>query len=134
MNREEILRMFEGDCSGRIFWISTCDDVPHLAPVCFVRYMDGKIVVAYNFIKRTAKNVEKTGKAGVGFAERGESGFFGYLVKGRAWMDYSGDYFREIRDFVEGKTDGKRSPRGALVIEPEEIYSLNPGEGKKRIC
>jgi len=133
MDRDEILRMFEGDCSQRVFWISTCDELPHLAPVCFVRYIDGRIAVAYNFIKKTARNVEKTGMASIGFAERDERGFYGYLVKGKARMDYDGDYFSEIKRFVEGKTEGRRSPKGALVIEPEEIYSLSPGEGKKRI-
>ncbi len=133
MKREEILQMFEEDCDQRIFWVSTCDDLPHLAPVCFVRCINGRIAVAYNFIKKTAKNVEKSRKASIGFAERGEKGFYGYLVKGRAWIDYSGEFFSEIKDFVEGKTKGKRSPKGALVIEPEEIYSLSPGEGKKRL-
>ncbi len=133
MERDEILKMFEGDCSQRIFWVSTCDEMPHLAPVCFVRYMNGRVVVAYNFIKRTARNVEKTGRASVGFAEKGEKGFYGYLVKGKAWIDYSGEFFNEIRNFVEGKTGGRRSPKGALVVEPEEIYSLSPGEGKKRL-
>ena len=133
MEREEILKLFEGDCKQRIFWVSTCDEMPHLAPVCFVKYINGKIVVAYNFIKKTAKNVEKTGKASVGFAERGEKGFYGYLIKGKAWMDYSGEFFREIKSFVEEKTKGKRVPKGALVIEPEEIYSLSPGDERKRL-
>ncbi len=133
MEKERILRMFESECSERVFWISTCDDLPHLAPVCFLRYLDGKIVVAYNFIKKTAKNVDKTGKASIGFAEKGEKGFYGYLVKGRAWMDYEGRFYREIKRFVEEKSKGKRSPKGALVIEADEIYSLSPGEGKKRL-
>ncbi|AIY90396.1 hypothetical protein [Geoglobus acetivorans] len=133
MEKDEILEMFNGDCSGRIFWVSTCGDLPHLAPVCFVKNMDGKVVVAYNFIVKTTRLVEETGKASIGFAERGKSGFYGYLVKGRAWMDYDGEYFREIRKFVEEKTGGKRSPRGALVIEPEEIYSLSPGNERKKL-
>ena len=133
MEKEEILRMFEGDCSQRIFWVSTADDMPHLAPVCFVRHINGRIVVAYNFIKRTAENVERTGKASIGFAEGGEGGFYGYLVRGKAWMDYNGIYFREIKRFVEEKSKGRRSPKGALVIEAQEIYSLSPGEGRKRL-
>ncbi len=133
MDRDEILQMFEGDCGERVFWISTCDGMPHLAPVCFVRYMDGRIVVAYNFIKRTVRNVEKSERASIGFAERGEKGFYGYMVKGRAWVDYGGMYYSEIRKFVQEKSKGRRIPKGALVIEPEEIYSLSPGEGKKKI-
>jgi len=133
MEKEKILQMFEGDCSQRLFWISTCDDMPHLAPVCFVRCIDNKIVVAYNFIKKTVKNVEKTGKASIGFAERGEKGFYGYLIKGKAWMDYDGEYFSEIKRFVEEKSKGRRKSKGALVIEPEEVYSLSPGEGRKRL-
>lgn len=133
MRLEEILRMFEGDCSSRLFWISTFDEKPHLAPVCFVRVVDGNIVVAHNFIRKTSRNVERTGTAAIGFAERGEGGFFGYLVKGRAWMDYEGKYYREIKKFVEGASGGKRSPLGALVIEPEEVYSLRPGNERKRI-
>ena len=133
MRLEDILRMFEGDCSSRLFWISTWDGKPHLAPVCFVRVMDGKIVVAYNFIKKTSRNVEKTGNAAIGFAERGEEGFFGYMVKGRAWTDYEGEYYREIKEFVERASGGKRTPVGALVIEPDEVYSLKPGNERKRI-
>lgn len=133
MRADEILSYFNGDCSGRLFWISTCDEKPHLVPVCFVKVLDGKIVVAYNFIKRTAEIVERTGKASIGFAEKGEEGFYGFLVKGRAWIDYEGRFFSEIKNFVEKITNGKRRPKGALVIEPEEIYSLKPGEGRKRI-
>ncbi len=133
MEKEKILQMFEGDCTQRLFWISTCDDMPHLAPVCYVRCIDNKIVVAYNFIKKTTKNVEKTGKASIGFAERGEKGFYGYLIKGKAWIDYKGEYFSEIKRFVEEKSKGRRKPKGALVIEAEEVYSLSPGEGRKRL-
>lgn len=133
MKLEEILEMFEGDCSSRLFWISTWDEKPHLAPVCFVRIINRKIVVAYNFIKKTSRNVEKTGRAAIGFAERGEEGFFGYMIKGKAWMDYEGDYYQKIKKFVEEMSGGKRSPVGALVIEPEEVYSLKPGNERKRI-
>lgn len=131
----KLLRFFESDCSEPwLIWIATSDvNQPHLAPVCFVRVMDGKIVIANNFIAKTVKNIQKNPVVAVAVSKRLESGFDGYLVKGKAEIHNQGKYFEGIKSFVEEKSGGRRSPKSAVVVTPHEVYSLKPGKGRKRI-
>ncbi len=129
----EILSFFENDCSKDfLVWIATQGDSVHLVPVCFVMKMDDKLVIAYNFVKKTVENIKKNPEVAVGVAKRLD-GFDGYLIKGRAEIHDSGKYYEVIRDFVLKASGGKRTPKAAIVIYPEKVYSLKPGEGKKRI-
>ena len=133
---EEVLKFFESDCSQPwLVWIATNDakNQPHLAPVCFVRVLDGRIVIANNFIAKTVRNLKGNSKVAVAISKRLEGGFDGYLVKGRAEVQDQGKYFEAIKNFVEEKSGGKRSPKSAVVVTPEEVYSLKPGEGRKRV-
>ncbi len=133
---EEVLKFFESDCSAPwLVWIATNDasNQPHLAPVCFVKVIDGKIIIANNFIAKTVKNIKENPVVAVAISKRLETGFDGYLVKGRAEVHYQGRYYDTIKKFVEEKSGGRRSPKSAVVITPEEVYSLKPGEGRKKV-
>ena len=136
MELSEVLKFFESDCSEPwLVWIATNDsnNQPHLAPVCFVRVLDGRIVIANNFIAKTVKNIQEKPVVAVAISKRLETGFDGYLVKGRAEIHHEGKYFDAIKQFVEEKSGGRRSPKSAVVVTPEEVYSLRPGESRKRI-
>jgi len=133
---EEVLKSFESDCSEPwLVWIATNDanNQPHLAPVCFVRVLDDKIIIANNFIARTVKNIMESPRVAVAISKRLETGFDGYMVKGRAEIHHEGKYFDAIKNFVEEKSGGRRSPKSAVVVTPEEVYSLKPDEGRKRV-
>ncbi|WP_290898713.1 pyridoxamine 5'-phosphate oxidase family protein [Ferroglobus sp.] len=130
----EILKFFENNCKKDfLVWIATYAEDVHLAPVCFVLSKEDKLVIAYNFVKKTVENIKKNPKVAVGVAKRLEEGFDGYLVKGRAEIHEEGEFFEEIKEFVERESGGRRSPKAAIVVYPEKVYSLKPGEGKKRI-
>ena len=130
----EILSFFENDCKKDfLVWIATYDGEVHLAPVCFVMSKDEKLMIAYNFVKKTVENIRRNPNVAVGVAKRGESGFDGYLIKGRAEIHEEGETFEELKNFVLKASGGKRKPKAAIVVYPEKVYSLKPGEGKKRI-
>jgi|Deesub1362A_J573_1020465.scaffolds.fasta_scaffold00067_139 hypothetical protein len=133
---KEVLKFFENDCSAPwLVWIATNDanNRPHLAPVCFVKVIDRKIIIANNFIAKTVKNIKENPVVAVAISKRLETGFDGYLVKGRAEVHHQGKYYDTIKKFVEEKSGGRRRPKSAVVITPEEVYSLKPGEGRKKV-
>ncbi|ADC65868.1 pyridoxamine 5'-phosphate oxidase-related FMN-binding protein [Ferroglobus placidus DSM 10642] len=130
----EILKFFENNCKKDfLVWIASYGKELHLAPVCFVLSREDKLVIAYNFVKKTVENIKKNPKVAVGVAKKVEGGFDGYLVKGRAEIHEKGEFFEEIKEFVEKESGGRRSPKAAIVVYPEKVYSLKPGEGKKRL-
>jgi len=133
---EEVLNYFSNMCSSSsLVWVATSEDrMPHLAPVCFVKYTGHKrILVANVFLSRTAKVLQENPRIALGTAFF-EKGWDGYMVKGRAEVLEEGEEFEAFRQEVEEKSGGKRSPRSAIALEVEEIYSLKPGKGKKRIA
>lgn len=136
MSLDEILKFFDRSCRPEepVVWVGTIrDGSPHVVPVCFVKPFNGKLVIANNFITRTVKNILQGSRVSVSSVVRGESGFDGYMVVGRAEIEEKGDIFEMIKKEVETASGGRRSPRSAVIVTPEEVYSLKPGHGKKRL-
>jgi predicted pyridoxine 5'-phosphate oxidase superfamily flavin-nucleotide-binding protein len=79
------------------------------------------------------KNIEKGSKVAVGAAKRADGGYDGYMIKGSAKIVEEGPLYETIRRIVEEATKGKRSPRSAILITVEEVYSLKPSPDRKRI-
>jgi|Deesub1362A_J573_1020465.scaffolds.fasta_scaffold00115_39 hypothetical protein len=133
---EDFHEIFSNYCaSGRpIVWVSTIDDgTPHLVPVCFVKVLgEDKILIANVFIKKTVRNIEKGSKIAVGAVVK-EDGFKGYMIKGRAENLKEGKLFEDFAKEVSDKSGGRRKPKSAVLVTIEEVYSLKPYEGRKRI-
>lgn len=133
---DTMLRKFDARCEkdSPLTWIATLGDGdPHLAPVCFVKYLgDGELLIASVFLRKTLKNIEEGSRValGVSFMSKGRDG---YLVKGKAAVKRSGSLFEGFREEITALTKGKRTPRAVILVKAEEIYSLKPGTGKKRI-
>lgn len=133
---EEILEKFSEQCSSsRLIWVASChEDVPHLVPVCFVKYPGKKrLLVANIFISRTEEIVKRNPWLALATAFF-EDGWDGYLLKGKAEVLSSGREFESFKREVEEKSGGKRSPKSAIAVEVEEVYSLKPGRGKKKLA
>ncbi|NOZ58070.1 MAG: hypothetical protein GXO66_00605 [Euryarchaeota archaeon] len=132
----EVREAFDNLChDGRpLVWVATSSDgVPHLAPVCFVRVLeDGRLLIGSVFLVRTERNLEENPRIALGVAFR-RGGWDGYLIRGRAQVLREGELLESFRREVLERTGGKRRLRSALLVSVEEVYSLAPGYGGKRL-
>ncbi|WJI08784.1 hypothetical protein FGU46_01095 [Methanobacterium sp. CWC-01] len=135
---EEAVEMFNNeDCdkSRPLVWISTVgvrdkEGSPHLAPVCFTKVLDrDKILVAINFATQTMYNIETYSRVALGIAVH----YDGYLVKGTGAIIEKGSEFEQVQEMVKARFGDKIKPKAALLIYVEEVYSLKPGSGSKKI-
>ncbi|MDP6612790.1 MAG: pyridoxamine 5'-phosphate oxidase family protein [Candidatus Hydrothermarchaeota archaeon] len=136
MEIEGILKKFEMRCEAEtaLVWVATQDEgIPHLAPVCFVKSLGKwRILIANIFLSKTVENIKAGSKVALGMSFM-NNGRDGYLLKGKAEVLEKGALFGNFyREIVE-KTGGKRKPRSGILVKVEEIYSLKPYRGKKRL-
>jgi len=136
MELEGILKKFEMRCEAEtaLVWVATQDEgIPHLAPVCFVKSLSKwRILIANIFLSKTVDNIKAGSKVALGMSFM-NNGRDGYLLKGKAEVLEKGAIFGNFyREIVE-KTGGKRKPRSGILVKVEEIYSLKPYRGKKRL-
>ena len=136
MELEGILKKFEMRCEAEtaLVWVATQDEgIPHLAPVCFVKSLSKwRILIANIFLSKTVDNIKAGSKVALGMSFM-NNGRDGYLLKGKAEVLEKGAIFGNFyRERVE-KTGGKRKPRSGILVKVEEIYSLKPYRGKKRL-
>lgn len=136
---EEAVKMFDNpECDKKqpLIWISTVegleqDGTPHLAPVCFVKVIkNDELLVAVNFVTKTMYNIETNSKVAVGVAVPYE----GFLIKGSGTIIKKGPQFDEVQSMVKARFGDKIKPKAAISIYVEEVYSLKPGPGSKRIA
>ncbi len=59
-------------------------------------------------------------------------GYHGYMVKGKAQAFKSGREFENLKNLISDSTKGRRAIKSMLLVKAERVYSLKPGEGKKR--
>jgi predicted pyridoxine 5'-phosphate oxidase superfamily flavin-nucleotide-binding protein len=132
----EILESFESLCAPAkpLVWLSTSrDGVPHLVPVCFVKPIGSdQLIVGNVFIRRTAANLKINPHVALAVAFN-RQGWDGYLVKGRAKLLDKGDVFEDFKEEVQKISGDKRKIHSAIIVNVEEVYSLKPGDGKKRL-
>jgi uncharacterized protein len=135
---EEAIEMFENencDKNKPLVWIATVgvmdkEGSPHLAPVCFTKVLDtDKLLVAINFATKTMYNIETYSRVAVGIAVHYE----GYLIKGTGAIIKKGSQYEQVQEIVKVRFGDKIKPQAALMIYVEEVYSLKPGPGSKKI-
>ncbi len=134
---KEILDFFDNLCEREkpLVWVATTSKgEPHVVPVCFVKPVSkSKVLIANNFVAKTAKNIVRGSKVALG-AVKFANGYEGYMLKGRAEVLESSELFEGMKKLVEEKTKGKRSPVSVILVHIENIYSLEPGGGRKRLA
>ncbi len=133
---EEAAEMFNNpEChkDNPLIWIATVEseDTPHLAPVCFTKVVEkDKLLVAINFATKTLQNIEKNPKVAAGIAVHYE----GFMVKGIGQIIKKGSEFEEVQKMVKSRFGDKIKPIAAIYIDIEEIYTLKPKPGSKKIA
>lgn len=134
---EDVLRAFDNLCHPEkpLVWVATArGGEPHLVPVCFVKALEGgRLLIGNVFIARTERNIESNPRIAVGVAFM-RDGWEGYLLKGRAEVLKEGEPFESFKQEVLARSGGKRELRSALLVSVEEVYSLAPKKGSKRVA
>lgn len=132
---KKIIEMFNNEYCDKnkpLIWVATTDNEgnPHLAPICFSKVINkNKILISINFAKKTLGNIENGSKVAVASAIY----YDGYLVKGSASVIKEGKYFDEVKSMVKERFGEKIKPQAAILVDVEEVYSLKPKPGKKKI-
>lgn len=135
---DEAIKMFNNPECGKdkpLIWLATVgvmekEGDPHLAPVCFTKVKNKKtLLVAINFAAKTMYNIETYSKVAVGVAVH----YKGFMVKGTGAIVKKGSEFDEVEEMVKARFGDKIKPQAALTIDVEEVYSLEPKPGVKRI-
>ncbi len=128
---QEMLNNEFCDKEKPLIWIATVDDGnPHLAPVCFTKVIDNdKLLIAVNFATKTMENIQKGSKVAIGSAVY----YDGYMIKGTGKIIKEGNHFQQVKKMVKERFGEKIKPQAAILVEIEEVYSLKPKPGSKKI-
>ena len=133
----DVLKAFDNLCSPDkpLVWVATNGiDGPHLVPVCFVKALgEGKLLIGNVFIRETERNIELDPRVAVSVAFKGEEGWNGYMLKGRAEVLRKDRAFDEFKLELLVKSKGKREIASAIQVNVREAFSLAPRKGKKRL-
>ncbi|MBU0627905.1 MAG: pyridoxamine 5'-phosphate oxidase family protein [Nanoarchaeota archaeon] len=119
--------MISGIKNSDLFYLATCSNekIPNVVPIKCVKWIgNNKVLVADNFMKKTKQNILDNPHVSFVLKEARE---YPFQFKGKVKIYGKGEYFDEAVKMVE-----KYRPKSALVIEINEIYSVNskdkPGE------
>jgi predicted pyridoxine 5'-phosphate oxidase superfamily flavin-nucleotide-binding protein len=110
---------------------ATEDGVPNVVPIGFARPIDEEtILLVDNFMKKTRKNLENNPKASIVPRDASKCP---YQFKGTVEIFKSGKYFDDAVDWATSVMS-KLSPKAAILLKVEEIYSVQPGpDAGKRV-
>jgi uncharacterized protein len=109
---------------------ATPDGVPNVVPIGFARPIDeGTILIADNYMNKTRQNLEKNPWISLVTKDATKCPF---QFKGRIEIFESGKYFDIVTEWGENAMT-KLTPKAAILMKVEEIYSVMPGPdaGKK---
>ena len=135
--KDDYLNFFDNMChrDRPLVWVATIsnDGRPHLVPTCFVKPLDNnRIAIGCVFIKQTLKNVKRNRYVTLA-AVRFSDGYDGYMIKGMGELTDAGDVFEQLKKNVLESSKGKRTIFSTMIVTIEEVYSLKPATGSKRI-
>ena len=119
--------MIDGIKNNELFYVSTCskDQIPNVVPITYLKWIgNNKVLVADNFMKKTIQNLRENPNVSFVVKEVRQCPF---QFKGNVKIYTYGAYLDEATKMVE-----KYKPKSAIVIEINEVYSVNakdrPGE------
>jgi len=106
------------------------DGVPNVVPIGFARPIDkDTILIADNYMNKTRQNLEKNPLISLVTKDATKCPF---QFKGKVELFESGKYFDIVTEWGENAMT-KLTPKAAILMKVEEIYSVMPGPeaGKK---
>ena len=108
------------------FATATKDGVPNVVPIGFARPLDEKtIMIVDNYMNKTRKNLEDNPKASLVPRDASKCP---YQFKGSVEIHTSGKLFDDAVDWATSVMS-KLAPKAAVILNVEEIYSVQPGPG-----
>lgn len=120
---EEMMELVEKD-NVVFFATATKGGVPNVVPIGFARPIDNKtIMIVDNFMKKTHENLENNPKASLVPRDASKCP---YQFKGTVEIHTSGKLFDDAVDWATSVMS-KLAPKAAVILNVEEIYSVQPG-------
>ncbi len=107
-----------------LYIISTASNegMPNTVYVKFLKvYNDNKVLIADNKFFKTKKNLEENPK--LAFVVLDKETKKAYQLKGRVEIHKEGQIFEDAKKWVEDETNSRLSPKSAVILNVEEIYS-----------
>ena len=109
---------------------STKEGIPNVVPIGFARPIDEEtILIADNYMNKTRKNLEENPNISLVTKDATKCP---YQFKGKIEIFESGKYFDIVTEWGQNAMT-KLTPKAAILMKVEEIYSIQPGPdaGKK---
>ncbi len=109
---------------------SSKEGIPNVVPIGFARPIDDEtILIADNYMNKTRKNLEENPNISLVTKDATKCPF---QFKGRIEIFESGKYFDIVTEWGQNAMT-KLTPKAAILMNVEEIYSIQPGPdaGKK---
>ena len=109
---------------------ASTDGVPNVVPIGFARPIDEEtILIADNYMNKTRQNLEKNPQISLVTKDATKCPF---QFKGKVKIFESGKYFDIVTEWGQNAMT-KLTPKAAILMKVEEIYSVMPGPdaGKK---
>ena len=106
------------------------DGIPNVVPIGFARPIDeDTILIADNYMNKTRQNLEKNPRISLVTKDATKCP---YQFKGTTEIFESGKYFDIVTEWGQNAMT-KLTPKAAVLMKVEEIYSIQPGPdaGKK---
>jgi len=106
------------------------DGIPNVVPIGFARPIDeDTILIADNYMNKTRQNLEKNPRISLVTKDATKCP---YQFKGTTEIFESGKYFDIVTEWGQNAMT-KLTPKAAVLMKIEEIYSIQPGPnaGKK---
>ena len=109
---------------------SSKEGIPNVVPIGFARPIDEEtILIADNYMNKTRKNLEENPNISLVTKDATKCPF---QFKGKIEIFESGKYFDIVTEWGQNAMT-KLTPKAAILMKVEEIYSIQPGPdaGKK---
>ena len=109
---------------------SSKEGIPNVVPIGFARPIDDEtILIADNYMNKTRKNLEENPNISLVTKDATKCPF---QFKGKIEIFESGKYFDIVTEWGQNAMT-KLTPKAAILMKVEEIYSIQPGPdaGKK---
>ncbi len=109
---------------------ASTDGVPNVVPIGFARPIDEEtILIADNYMNKTRQNLENNPRISIVTKDATKCPF---QFKGKVKIFESGKYFDIVTEWGQNAMT-KLTPKAAILMHVEEIYSIQPGPdaGKK---
>jgi len=111
---------------------ATPEGVPNVVPIGFIKPLDAKtVIIADSYMVKSRANLEANPK--ISFVVQ-DAARYPYQFKGSVKIFTEGKYFDEVVNWVKDTNPLAPSPKAAIIITIEEIYSVKVGDAGKKIA